>query len=347
MDNSMDDSDIPNSPEKRKEPPSLLNIDHLATQTINLDQFLTKDVTPSGSFDLRGEIWKSTFGKLLQALPIPACLVDESFRITMMNHASARIGPDYDKAVSQSFEVLFPDPKTTNTMLTVAREVFGTRKPQIAEAILKIGKNKIAARLTFRSIRIYHERFLLVMVEDLSAEKRQLSLSKKHERELKAAYGQVEDLVTYRTAELRKSNNALKVLLVTIESKAKDDKRKLLKDLRISLEPLLALMKAEPASPNMKLLLNSVDLAVHGSFESESSDWIEFATKLTPREIQICQLIRSGLTSKQIAEVLGVTADGVQSHRYQIRKKIGLDRSEGSLAAWLHSYHSKKNWHAS
>jgi DNA-binding CsgD family transcriptional regulator len=345
----MHNSDSANSPEK---PPgqgslSLLNIDQLATQTIDLDQLLTRDVTPSGSFDIRGEIWKSTFGKLLQALPIPAFLIDESLRITMMNQASGRISPDYENAKPESFQEFFPDAKTANRMLTVVKGVFSTRKPEVAEAILKIGQNSISGRLTFRSIRILRERFLLAMVEDLTVEKKQLDILKRHEQELSAAYDEVEDLVKERTDALMRANQALKVLISGIERKAKDDRRRIRTGLQLSTEPLLALLKAERASERVKMLLDSLDLAINSAFEGESSDWMEFATKLTPREIQVCELIRSGLTSKQIAEVLGITPDAVQSHRHLIRKKIGLERSQGNLAAWLQSYRIKKDWHAS
>jgi DNA-binding CsgD family transcriptional regulator len=56
---------------------------------------------------------------------------------------------------------------------------------------------------------------------------------------------------------------------------------------------------------------------------------------LTPREVQICNLIVSGLTSKQVAQAMGVTVNAVNSHRYHIRKKLGLDLSGEPLATWL------------
>ena len=56
---------------------------------------------------------------------------------------------------------------------------------------------------------------------------------------------------------------------------------------------------------------------------------------LTPREVQICNLIASGLTSKQIAVAMKVTVDAVYSHRLHIRKKVGLDLSGEPLATWL------------
>ena len=120
----------------------------------------------------------------------------------VMNQASARISPGYEKAIGKNFRTLCADPETAKCVLKVLGDVFTTRKTQAVEAILQIGDNKFAARLTFRSIRLLHERLLLVMVEDLTAEKRELALLKKHEEELRRAYGELEDRVTERTAAL-------------------------------------------------------------------------------------------------------------------------------------------------
>ena len=327
--------------------PGLSNIDGLATQTIDLDQLLTRDVTASGSFDIKGEIWKSTFGKLLQALPIPAFLIDDSLTIKVMNQGTARISPEYEKSFGNSFQMLCADRDTAKRVSTVLRGVFTSRIPQITEAMLQIGASRIVGRLTCRSIRIMHERFLLVMVEDLTAEKNQLGLLKKHEQELVEAYGKVEQLVKERTDALMRANEALKLLIEGIESKRKDDRRSLCTGLQLSTEPLLALLKSEPHSERVRLLLDSLELAIKSFFEGEFSSWREIAIKLTPREIQVCELIRAGLTSKQVGEVLGITSEAVQSHRGTIRKKIGLDQSQGSLAEWLQRYRSKENGYGS
>jgi DNA-binding CsgD family transcriptional regulator len=300
-------------------------------------------VTSSGSFDVGGQVWKSAFGKLLQSLPIPAFLVDKSRRIMVMNQASARISPGYEKAIGKNFRTLCADPETAKCVLKVLGDVFTTRKTQAVEAILQIGDNKFAARLTFRSIRLLDERLLLVMVEDLTAEKRELALLKKHEEELRRAYGELEDRVTERTAALRNANHALKKLISGIQEKDNNSIAKLRRDLKLRVTPLLGLLKAEAASERVKMISQAVELSIKSVFEADSAAWLPFALQLTPRENQVCELVRSGLTTKQIAEVLRVSADAVQTHRGNIRKKLGLERSQGSLSAWLQSYPDQRD----
>jgi PAS domain S-box-containing protein len=56
---------------------------------------------------------------------------------------------------------------------------------------------------------------------------------------------------------------------------------------------------------------------------------------LSPRETEICTLIQSGLTSKEIAQLLGVSYQTVEKHRRNIRRKLGLSGKKLNLASHL------------
>lgn len=57
--------------------------------------------------------------------------------------------------------------------------------------------------------------------------------------------------------------------------------------------------------------------------------------RLSPREVDICKLVRSGCTSKEIAELLHISVITVNKHRNSIRRKLGLSRGKTSLASFL------------
>ncbi|MCG3175531.1 MAG: hypothetical protein MOGMAGMI_00464 [Candidatus Omnitrophica bacterium] len=69
-----------------------------------------------------------------------------------------------------------------------------------------------------------------------------------------------------------------------------------------------------------------------GSFGSaiSSKHW-----KLTPKEIEICNMIKAGLTSKDISTMLNVSPLTVETHRTKIRKKLGLQNKEVNLTTYL------------
>jgi DNA-binding CsgD family transcriptional regulator len=59
--------------------------------------------------------------------------------------------------------------------------------------------------------------------------------------------------------------------------------------------------------------------------------------KLTPTEIRICHLIRSGLRTKEIAELQGVSAATVNRHREHIRSKLEIKNTDVNLVTYLQS----------
>ncbi len=55
---------------------------------------------------------------------------------------------------------------------------------------------------------------------------------------------------------------------------------------------------------------------------------------LTPAELRICALVRLGLSSAEIADILHVTKRNVDTHRYRLRKKLNL-KGRASLVSFL------------
>ena len=167
------------------EPPRLSLVGREPTETIDLSTLFTTDVTDSGSFDIRGDIWATTFGKVIQALPIAALLVDRTTNINVANEAWRRITPKYSDIVGSAFADIFPSPVAAKKAASLILTVFDDRKPRVVEAVLTIEDQKIWARMTFRSIRIMQDQFVLVLVEDLTPEKEQLHLNQKAQEALK------------------------------------------------------------------------------------------------------------------------------------------------------------------
>lgn len=56
---------------------------------------------------------------------------------------------------------------------------------------------------------------------------------------------------------------------------------------------------------------------------------------LTQREIEICSLIRSGMSSKEIAEMLYISQKTVGNHRDKIREKLGIKNQGVRLSGYL------------
>lgn len=174
----------------------ILQQENVGTETIDLNSLFGKVVTASGSYNVGDDIWTSTFGEVIQALPIPVFLIDESRSVIAANQACSKIDAGYEMVVHKPFPRLLANPSDALQCESLVNTVFSTRKTSVWEAPLRIDKSSIWGRLTFRAIRIRGQRFLLVLVEDLSLEKKQSLLGKKYKEEL-------EHCMKERTEELR------------------------------------------------------------------------------------------------------------------------------------------------
>jgi DNA-binding NarL/FixJ family response regulator len=57
--------------------------------------------------------------------------------------------------------------------------------------------------------------------------------------------------------------------------------------------------------------------------------------KLSPKEVEICAMIKNGLSTKEIAGLLHTSDRTIDNHRNRIRKKLGVSKQQVNLAVYL------------
>ncbi len=191
------------------------------TESIDVSTLVT-DVTSSGSFDVT-QFRTTSFGKLLQALPVPALLIDASHRIIFANRACGKINSYPEQllgSLATEMSLASGDSKRIQSLL---EKVFSTRKPQTCDAVMGSAETLMWGRLFFRSVRLEENRLILLVVEDLTLEKKQLLLSQRYQAELEKevderkraeqalekANRELEDRIRQRTRDLLELNKQL------------------------------------------------------------------------------------------------------------------------------------------
>jgi len=161
---------------------------------------------------------------------------------------------------------------------------------------------------------------------------RDVTEQRQNEEELRKYREKLEVLVAERTRELEDKtknleevNTALNVLL-----KKRENDRKLLEENFVAnigslVLPYLEKIRKNNLDAQQKFFLDTVEKNLDEIGSPLLKNIHQF--NLTPREIQIAYLIKDGKTTKEIATVLGIVEGSISTHRKNIRKKLGLDRT--------------------
>jgi len=119
---------------------------------------------------------------------------------------------------------------------------------------------------------------------------------------------------------------------------ALEEKLKIRKDIQANVEkvlmPVIYALLTEVPAPQKRY----VELLRDNLMEITSPFIQQLTNKyhsLTPTEIGICNMIRTGLRSKEIAQTRGVSTATVSRHRERIRRKLGLANSDANLTTYL------------
>lgn len=152
------------------------------------------------------------------------------------------------------------------------------------------------------------------------------------EQKLEEARKTLERKVRERTAELDRKNIAFQEIIAQIEK----DKSRMKEEIKVNIErivfPILTKLKKENDSKNYAdLLRHHLDTLTssYGITITESN------FKLSPKEIEVCNLVKAGFTNKEISNHLNISIQTVEWHRKRIRRKLGIANNGLNLSSYL------------
>jgi len=143
----------------------------------------------------------------------------------------------------------------------------------------------------------------------------------------------IEQLHSERSA-LEQANATLHAILDRIEEERKATRRTISASVDNLVMPVVQAIEAQ-AMPQQRPLLAILRSRLDELASPFADKLSRMFANLTPLEISLCRMIRDNLSTKEIAKIRHVSPSTVAHQREQIRRKLGIARTDTNLATYL------------
>lgn len=146
-----------------------------------------------------------------------------------------------------------------------------------------------------------------------------------------------------RTQALEDMNTALRVLIRQRENDRQEFEKRILDNMRLLIVPYVERIRVACSEPAvlqyLSILQNNLDNITSGFTRKLETSFVD----MTSNEIKVADLVRSGMTSKEIARTLGISVPTADYYRRAIRAKLGLSGKKVNLRTFLEHLHVRQN----
>ena len=214
---------------------------------------------------------------------------------------------------------IFDDHNQVVGMVHVTKDITDRKK---AENELIEARSQLEARVAERT------RELTILNERLYAE---IAERKKAEAGLIRRTAELD----LKSKTLEEANVALRVILKAREDDKDELEAKVLANMKKLVLPYLEKLNVSRLDDSQRACLSALQANLENLVSPFSQRLSSPLLNLTPREIQVANLIKEGRGNKEIADFFNIALRTVEFHRENIRKKIGLVNKKVNLRSQL------------
>ncbi|TCK60565.1 PAS domain S-box protein [Seleniivibrio woodruffii] len=172
------------------------------------------------------------------------------------------------------------------------------------------------ASITISRLTLGDEPYLHLIVRDITHQK------------------QMEENILKEKALAEEMNVTLRNVMKTIGKEKEEMERSIAQRVTTQIMPSLQKITAEDNIEIRKMYANMLKEQLSSLTGIDAANSASLM-KLSKSEIQVCQLIQSGHSSKEIGDMMNISFETVQTHRKNIRKKLGLSGKDLNLFSFL------------
>ncbi|MBN2107234.1 MAG: PAS domain S-box protein [Deltaproteobacteria bacterium] len=257
-------------------------------------------------------------------------VTDEMGTILMVNKAALDLfGYTEEEMVGEHFAMLSPVELSFDENPSIIDRLW---QDQFVENYETVYKKKDGSKLTVEvNVGLLYDargdaRGAASSIRDITRRKQDELMLKKKDQDLEAGNRQLEEI-----------NTALRVLL----QKRDEDKRTMEDNIVANMQrlvmPYFDRMKQTCKGCSQKSYVEILESHVLDILSPFIQALSKKEYKLSPREIVVANLVKSGMTTKEIAHHMNVSARTVEVYRRNIRKKLSLQNKKANLQSYLSS----------
>ena len=260
------------------------------------------------------------FRLLSQSSEDGVAVVDEGLVVHANETLARMLGYDLPELIGKEISKL----TTPQCWKTVARHIkSGYSRPYEIDSVRKDG-TLIKTQLIGKSFEWKGKMLRVTVLRDITGLKEVENRLRRTAKEL-----------SRERKSLSEKNVALKQILEHIENERQGYKEGICEEVKATISGALRKIKGRShlTSKDVAVIEGEVDVILARDIDLFQNH----LAKLTPRELEVCELIRNGLSSKQIASKMNLALVTVHKHREMIRKKLGLTNKAVNLGTYLQS----------
>ena len=167
---------------------------------------------------------------------------------------------------------------------------------------------------------------------------RDVTVRKQSEKTLQKAHDELKERtidLEIKRKGLEELNTAMRVLLKKRDADKTNIEKYVLANVKQLIEPYFEKIKKTKLNAQQGALLRIVESNLNEIISPFMEEVSLKHFNLTSTEIQIAKQIRYGDTTKKIAQFMNVSPRTVETHRKNIRRKIGLEGKKANLRTYL------------
>jgi hypothetical protein len=180
-------------------------------------------------------------------------------------------------------------------------------------------REPMSAKVTVKRVDLSNQKLFLLVLQD------------------PLAYKTLEERLRQEKVQTREMYITLRNMMKAIEQEKKGWEGDIAHKIEKYLLPALDRVKQEPFEEMRKSYLDLIREHLVGLTKGFSKELDGRFLRLTRSEMRICQLIQSGYSTKDISAAMHTSFETIQTHRKNIRKKLGLRGRTVGLYTFLTS----------